>query len=135
MISNVPLSISLQMQMEAKKHHHESVSKLEYKVKDLERKCEEQSSNFSRLSYELSSLRQEASTHLRTISTISSPQDGPKGVSANGNSTEPWNRMTEDDAVARGVALETRRPVPSGAEQIVHTSELPRGRFGRKMWV
>ena len=125
MYINVHCLYFFQLQMEAKKHHHESVSKLEDKVKDLERKCEEQSSQFSRLSYELSAIRLDASTHFRTLSSIGgSPQDGPKGLAtSNGNNPDKWRQEEED--VARAMQ-ENRRPVPSGAEQVVH-SELPRG--------
>lgn len=103
------------MQMEAKKYHHESVSKLEGKVKELERKCDEQSSNFSRITYELSAMRLDASTHFRTLSAIGA--DGTKGL-ATSNGNTPEDELTK-------ALVENRRPVPSGAEQIMH-AELPR---------
>lgn len=133
--------------MEAKKHHHNSVSKLEDKVKELERKCDEQSSNFSRLSYELSTIRHEASSHIRTISTIggsgapttfdpvplkglpSTPSSGlPSTPSSNGNDVEKWKAIGEE-AASGATRMTTARPVTSGAEQRVH-SEFSRGKLG-----
>ena len=102
----------------AKRDHHDSVSRLAAKVKDLERKCDEQSSNFSRLSNELLALRNEAGSQLFTMTATGStnnskgrPDTGVgaassprKGVLNGGGDKEDWRKIAEEAAVTRTLA-------------------------------
>ncbi|XP_033627080.1 RIMS-binding protein 2-like isoform X2 [Asterias rubens] len=107
-----------QDQQVAKRDHHDSVSRLAAKVKDLERKCDEQSSNFSRLSNELLALRNEAGSQLFTMTATGStnnskgrPDTGVgaassprKGVLNGGGDKEDWRKIAEEAAVTRTLA-------------------------------
>ncbi|XP_038054636.1 RIMS-binding protein 2-like [Patiria miniata] len=117
-----------QEQQVAKRDHHDSVSRLASKVKDLERKCDEQSSNFSRLSDELLALRNEAGSQLFTMTSsaagtgaiaagpantkgrpeagISHPVAGRVGVASSrkgmgDKDKEDWRRIAEEAVVTR----------------------------------
>ncbi|XP_071506772.1 RIMS-binding protein 2-like [Diadema antillarum] len=107
----------LQQEQEvAKKQHRESVSRLEHKVQDLEKKWLEQCQNFGRLSQELSALRLETSTQLQTLAASPGTARSRAGhnsgqslgsaavIKGTEEEKEDWKRIAEEALVARATA-------------------------------
>ncbi|XP_077996302.1 uncharacterized protein LOC144449607 isoform X2 [Glandiceps talaboti] len=71
-------------QQAAKKTQRQAVDHLETKVKDLERKCQEQTESFSKLSQELSLLRKEANKRAGSPKVEIAIQTSPESLSDEG---------------------------------------------------
>ncbi|XP_022101988.1 peripheral-type benzodiazepine receptor-associated protein 1-like isoform X2 [Acanthaster planci] len=134
-----------QEQQVAKRDHHDSVSRLAAKVKDLERKCDEQSSNFSRLSNELLALRNEAGSQLFTMTGAGAATAGPAdstaqpvvggvGVAPSRKGTgdkEDWRKIAEEAVVTRASATSVQASQRLPSEQRIRSNLSKGGLPGR----